>query len=460
VGAASSSADTKNDLNAICKLPLRIWPDPSVDTHFRHGTEIPVSADIARSCLWIFTSYANIESEYDVECPHLTPVVIAGRRWPCQVPLGYLARSGDWESNGYRSEGPVRVKEQESGVVNLPARADEAQQTRGERRLRVQMDEADWAILGQLGRDPHVSAREIAENIGATVNNVVARLRKLDRLNAFHVTAALSLKALGQTVCFVFAEVRGVPVAAVAREVCLIPEVILVCASIGHDTNLIITFRYSDDLHLAEVLHRKIASINGLHRFTTSTVLETPLFNPLYMNFTPKSLIADADKLASEIQDTYSEDLINDTDARIVAELQQDGRRSIPSIARKLGLKPGTVRYRIRALETRGLIHFVTLLNPEVSPHSRIALVTIDVEANSLDALITKLSGRVWLPQLFVCAGCHRLIGVVLADRFESLIDLKSADIEPIAGVLRVQLLPLLRVFKIDARWAQKANQA
>lgn len=352
----------------------------------------------------------------------------------------------------------------ERNIASLEDAADDDPAASGSmagesRQSRVQMSDLDWAILNQLTQEPHMTSRAIAENIGTTPNQVVARLRKLDRKNAFHVMAALDLKALGQSFCFVMVETRGPPVALVAKAICDIPEILMACSSLGHGASLVLAVRFSDQNNLMAILYGKIAMIAGVHRIETSIVLDAPVFHALYMDSVSGNALVDSEKLKSEIKTIFGDDLIDDIDAGIIAELQQDGRRSIRSVARKHGLNAGTVRYRIRSLESRGLIHFVTVLNPDVVSYGKYAVLTMNVEASAIERVIAELSGFRWLPQLFLCAGSASLIGIVLADSLESLIDLKISKVDPIEGVIKAEIVPLITVYRTDARWAQKAKQ-
>ncbi len=328
-----------------------------------------------------------------------------------------------------------------------------------DRPSRLEMSDLDWAILNQLTLEPHMSARVMAENLGTTANQIVARLRKLDRKNAFHVMAALDLKTLGQSFAFVMIGIRGRPVADVAADLCAIPEVLMACSTIGHGPDLLLIVRFADQSQLIDILYTKMAKFKGVYRIETAMVLDAPVFHALYLDFSSNDFFDDTERLKSDVRAVFSEDIIDDIDAGIIAELQQDGRRSIRSVARKSGLNAGTVRYRIRSLEARGLIHFVTLLNPHVVAQGQTALLTLNVAAGAIDDVLAKLSGLRWLPQLFLCAGASTFIGVAIADSLETLIDLKCRDVDPLDGVIDAEILPFIHVYWMDARWAQKARQ-
>jgi Lrp/AsnC family transcriptional regulator for asnA, asnC and gidA len=55
---------------------------------------------------------------------------------------------------------------------------------------------------------------------------------------------------------------------------------------------------------------------------------------------------------------------IDDIDRRIIAILEQDGRRPYTAIAREVGVSEGTARVRVAALQDRGILRIVALCAP------------------------------------------------------------------------------------------------
>src|SRR5919206_5385001 len=78
---------------------------------------------------------------------------------------------------------------------------------------------------------------------------------------------------------------------------------------------------------------------------------------------------------------------LDEFDARVLAVLQEDGRRANVDLAQAVGLSPSPCLRRVRALGRRGVIRrYVTLLDPEAVglPVSVFISVTLDkqVEEN------------------------------------------------------------------------------
>ena len=56
--------------------------------------------------------------------------------------------------------------------------------------------------------------------------------------------------------------------------------------------------------------------------------------------------------------------MLDELDVRIMAELQEDGRRSFREISRKLGVAPGTVRMRVLQLIQDGVFTVIAVPDP------------------------------------------------------------------------------------------------
>lgn len=346
------------------------------------------------------------------------------------------------------------------GAEHLPdEESAELSQRDSRRATRVQMTELDWAILNELTHEPHMPARAIAENLGTTANQIVSRLRKLDRKNAFHVIAALDLRSMGQSYFFAFASVKGRPLQEVAQEISAIPEVAMVGSTIGNSSNLVIACRFKDNDDLSRIVYDTIALVRGVYDIKIAVVLQIPIFNSVYLDFPSPGILDDVDRLKQDIRSAYGDDVVDDTDISIIAELQQNGRSSINSIARKHEINAGTVRYRLRSLESRGIINFVTLLNPQVVSLGKIAILTMNIEAGATERVLASLESQRWLPQLFLCAGPTTVIGIMIADSLQALIDLQAQEIDAIDGVFDVRVTPMVSIYKNDVRWAQKPKQ-
>ncbi|MEJ7926401.1 winged helix-turn-helix transcriptional regulator [Sphingobium sp. AN641] len=315
------------------------------------------------------------------------------------------------------------------------------------------LTDLDRAILDVLTSDPQASARMVADALDMPLTKVVPRMRAMDRRKVSRVLAVLDLAAAGQQICFVLIDVRRVSVESVAARIAPIAHVILVSTLLGgtHDLLVMIRFRTVGALH--DLLFNQIGKIEGIYRSVVSIVLDIALFRSQYLRHDPGIETTD---VVHDLAEEYSEDQIDEVDRQIIAELLLNARQSIKSVARKCQINASTVRYRIRSLESRGLMRFITVLNPPALGIGAFALVEIEPEPNRLPEVIASLRNKSWLPQIFVTTGSAPIKGILQAENARAIMEIKNQELTQIEGIIRVEISTLVGTRKMDLRWGQK----
>lgn len=84
----------------------------------------------------------------------------------------------------------------------------------------------------------------------------------------------------------------------------------------------------------------------------------------------------------------------DDLDMKIMAELQEDGRRSYREIGTRLGVSPGTIRSRALQLMADGLIEVIAVPNPWRMGFKFFADVGLRLAPGSADAVADELARR------------------------------------------------------------------
>jgi DNA-binding Lrp family transcriptional regulator len=85
---------------------------------------------------------------------------------------------------------------------------------------------------------------------------------------------------------------------------------------------------------------------------------------------------------------------LTDLDRQLLSALREDGRASVASLARKLGVSRATVNSRIERLVTSGtIVGFTARVRDELDPLSIHAITLIAVEGRSTDKVIRQLRG-------------------------------------------------------------------
>ena len=135
-------------------------------------------------------------------------------------------------------------------------------------------------------------------------------------------------------------------------------------------------------------------------------------------------------------------------DRRLLALLRENARASIASLAKELGVARGTVQNRLARLERDGtVVGYSVRLKPQVEEHRIRALMTIAVEGNRIDAVITALRGDPAVGALHSTNGRWDIIAELRADSLASF-DQVLGRIRQLEGIASTETSLLLSTFK------------
>lgn len=120
--------------------------------------------------------------------------------------------------------------------------------------------------------------------------------------------------------------------------------------------------------------------------------------------------------------------MMDDTDEKLLAALQQDARASVTALAAALGLARTTVQARLDRLERRGVIAGYTVRLGEVGAGSRIrATVLLQLDPRSAATVIQRLRSLPGVERAVTSSGRFDLVLQVSAASTASLDDLLDA---------------------------------
>lgn len=111
---------------------------------------------------------------------------------------------------------------------------------------------------------------------------------------------------------------------------------------------------------------------------------------------------------------------LDEVSLKIIAELQEDGRRSYSAIAESVGLSDAAVRQRIKRLTDSGVVQIVAVTDPLQLGFARQAMVGIRVHRDA-SGVARELSRLKEVSYLVHTAGVHDLIAEVVCGSDEQL---------------------------------------
>jgi len=138
----------------------------------------------------------------------------------------------------------------------------------------------------------------------------------------------------------------------------------------------------------------------------------------------------------------------------MVELLQEDGRLTVTSLARTLGVTEPTARRKLRRLLGDGIIHVVATVDPFDVGYETPVIIGLKVERAKLDAVARRLSD---LPQVrYVGASTGRvdLVVEVVVRTNQDLSDFLMNELASIEGVLDSETNLIVRIYKQSWSWA------
>ncbi len=139
---------------------------------------------------------------------------------------------------------------------------------------------------------------------------------------------------------------------------------------------------------------------------------------------------------------------MDDLDRRLIALLRADARESVANLAKELGIARGTVQNRMAKLEADGTIAGYTVrLRPQTDMHRITALMTIEVEGNTLDQVSRTLRGDPAVEALHSTNGRWDLIAELRADSLAE-VDRVINRIRTLESIARTETSLLLSTVK------------
>lgn len=144
--------------------------------------------------------------------------------------------------------------------------------------------------------------------------------------------------------------------------------------------------------------------------------------------------------------------LPDDIDKAVIAELQQDGRRSYAAIAESVGLSEGAVRARVKRLTDSGVIQIVAVTDPMQLGFARQAMIGIHV-SGPLEPVADAVAEIREVDYVVLTAGQYDLLAELVCESDEHLLQIVSSQIRSIPGVRDTDTFVYLKLRKQTYSW-------
>ena len=142
------------------------------------------------------------------------------------------------------------------------------------------------------------------------------------------------------------------------------------------------------------------------------------------------------------------------TDWRIIALLNDDGRMSSAEISRRLGdVSPRTITKRIDLLIKHGIINIRSIVNPEMVGYGVLADVFIEVDPGKIREVAHTLADFPQVTYVVCATGDTDIIISVRAHTINELYAFVTEVLVGISGVRHTETYPLPINMKSSATW-------
>lgn len=143
---------------------------------------------------------------------------------------------------------------------------------------------------------------------------------------------------------------------------------------------------------------------------------------------------------------------LDDVSKAIIAELQEDGRRSYAAIGKAVGLSEAAVRQRVQRLVDSGVMQVVAVTDPTEIGFARQAMIGIRA-TGELEPIAHALAELKEVDYVVITAGSFDLLAEVVAESDEHLLEIISRRIRTLPGVLGTETLLYLKLVKQTYSW-------
>lgn len=144
---------------------------------------------------------------------------------------------------------------------------------------------------------------------------------------------------------------------------------------------------------------------------------------------------------------------LDETDHRIIALLQPDGRRAFASIAVELGVSEGTVRQRYQRLVDAGILQVVGVADPFKIGFHFMAMIGINIAIDG-DRTVHDVAGEVAaFPEVsyaVMSSGGFDLLVEVITETNDEFVRFLTERLHRVRGITKTETFMLLRVYKMN----------
>lgn len=303
----------------------------------------------------------------------------------------------------------------------------------------IVLDDTDRKLIEQLKVDGRQSFARLGEAVNLTGDSARDRLDRLVRAGIVKVTCSVDPSLLGFNSITLLGVAVGGPAEAIAESLSEIEEFDFIACTAG-EFDLLIEAVCADERHLLRTIDSALRSRPDIRGIT--------LFNYLQvLKFTPGGTSIIKQQTSLDVFD------LDESDHRLIAEMQRDGRISFQQLAERVGLPYQTARRRAKFLLDNEILRPETITNRLVEGSAVIAGVFLKT-VGPVAAISERLTELPEVEIIVHTTGAFDLMLEVACRNREHLAELVGTTLPQIAGIASSQTSIYLRVVKLPQTWS------
>ncbi|ABW12357.1 transcriptional regulator, AsnC family [Parafrankia sp. EAN1pec] len=313
----------------------------------------------------------------------------------------------------------------------------------------LEIDDLDRGIVERLRVDGRDTNRSIASSLGVGEATVAARLRRLEAANAVHVVALTDMHRMGlEWFAFLLIRVSGRPVLEVASDLSAIDQAIFVNIHSGR-FDMICGVLARSRAELARVVGEVVPRVDGVVSVRCELAADVLRFDSSW------AALVDGPGRGVFRGPEIPIGAVDSLDLRIIECLQRDARSSNRMIATELDVSEGTVRTRLRRMESEGLVRIRAVSDIHAFGISAAALVGLHVAGGEVAAVQQALEGVAGLVAIIRCLGEFDYMLIVLARDRAALIQTVVGQLQPMKCLRSVETFEYVTTVKHLYTWVR-----
>ncbi|GAA1321238.1 Lrp/AsnC family transcriptional regulator [Leucobacter albus] len=144
---------------------------------------------------------------------------------------------------------------------------------------------------------------------------------------------------------------------------------------------------------------------------------------------------------------------LDDIDRRLIAILQQDGRRSFKDISEETGVPASSVRYRVQRLEETGTLQIVGVADPLRIGFDRLALIGLKCEIGKARQVCEELSKRAETSYVVLTTGPFDVMVEVVCRDVAHYTEFLHEVLPTVDGIVHTETFFVLEAYKLAYGW-------